>query len=443
MIMSGAKPPKQETSKAITILLVDDSQDTRENIKKILAFENDFKVIDTAGTGEEGVEKAQKLKPNVIVMDINMPGIDGLQATRIIKEKVPTAAVIMMSVQSEGDYMRKAMMAGARGFLPKPVDMDELYATIRQVHGEQSKLTEMLERASTATANMPKTEDRLEGGEDRAGHILVVYSPQGGSGKTTIATNLASALTREGVRVLLVDADLQFGDVPAFLNLTHNTTLVNLMDSVNDLDTELFNNIVATHSSGLKVLLGPPRPEEADAVKQSPDATARILQKIAGNYDFIVVDMSTTLDEVALNLFDAASKILLVSTTALPSVKNTRFVLELFQKLNYAENKSVLVLNKVVEESQRRNATLSVQKIQDYMKKQAEFLIPLGDETTLLQAINRGVPMIAADGSRPPARQMQEMADTLYRVLMGVQEEAAPAKNTKSNSMLSGLFGRK
>ena len=113
---------------------MDDIPEARENIKKLLAFEPDFKVIGTAGTGREGVDMAKEYQPDIIIMDINMPDMDGLQATDIIKKTVPMCAVIIMSVQNDTDYMRCAMLAGARDFLAKPINMDELYNTIRTVY---------------------------------------------------------------------------------------------------------------------------------------------------------------------------------------------------------------------------------------------------------------------------------------------------------------------
>ncbi|PJF24199.1 MAG: histidine kinase, partial [Phototrophicales bacterium] len=190
---------------------------------------------------------------------INMPDMDGIQATNEITKSVPTTAVIMMSVQTETDYMRKAMQAGARYFLLKPVDPDELYGTIRTVY----KNHEPIRRQQRALMEMPleiatrKPSAAGLGGEVRAGNILVVYSPSGGSGCTTIATNLASGLMRRGIKVLLIDADLQFGDVGVFLKLQAQSTLVDLVDKVEDLDVEFFDSVVSTHDSGLKVLLGP------------------------------------------------------------------------------------------------------------------------------------------------------------------------------------------
>ncbi len=117
--MSGKSPaqPKGGAKQEITIILVDDIPEVRENIKKLLAFEPDLKVIGMAGTGVEGVKLANELQPDVIIMDINMPDMDGLEATEIISKEVSTSAVIIMSVQDETDYMRQAMMAGAMNFL--------------------------------------------------------------------------------------------------------------------------------------------------------------------------------------------------------------------------------------------------------------------------------------------------------------------------------------
>lgn len=447
--MSGSKPPKQEPSgNIITILLVDDIPEARENIKKLLAFETDFKVIGSAGTGREAVDLAKQLKPDIILTDINMPDMDGITATRLITEAVPQTAVIMMSVQNDTDYLRKAMLAGARNFLSKPIDMDELYNTIRTVYKGHEPMRRQVQRLEQAP-EIAHTSGREGGGDgDRAGHIIVVYSAQGGAGTTTIAVNLASGLMKEDVKVLLVDVDLQFGDIDVFLNLQAQSTIVDLVGNVDDLDTELFDNIVVTHNSGLKVLMGPPRPEFADEVRQRPKAPAEILRKVAGNYDFIVVDTYTALDDMVLELFDAASKILLVTTTTLPSVKNTRFVLDLFDQLGYSQEKSLLVLNKVWEESQRKNATLSAEKIQDYLKRPVYMKIPVIDERFVLSAINRGVPVVASDRdtNKPLIRELTQLADSIHNLLNPPEEDAAQPAATKSKQPadpISGLFRRK
>ncbi len=434
---------KDGNKQLITILLVDDIPETRENIKKLLAFEPDFKVVGTAGTGREGVDLAKEFKPDVIIMDINMPDMDGLQATSMINKAVPMSAVIIMSVQDDNDYMRRAMLAGARDFLTKPIDMDELYNTIRTVYRNHEAIRKQYAVMATTPLEALQKFAKSEGGGDRSGFIIVVYSPQGGSGKTTIATSLASGLMKEGTRVLLVDADLQFGDIGTFLNLQAQTTIVELAEDVDDLDAEHFDNVVMQHESGIKVLLGPTRPELADEIRSRPTTVAQILQKVATNYDFVVVDTSVNLDEVLLALFDAATKILLVGTPTLPAVKNMRFVLDLFDQLQYPPEKSMIVLNKVWDERQRKQATLAPEKIQNFLKRPIEGEIPNVDERIILSAVLRGVPVIASDRdtSKQPIRQLLDLSTKVYTLLKG--EETAPVEeDKKKKGGLSLRLGR-
>jgi pilus assembly protein CpaE len=442
--MSGRpNNPKGGDGDIITIILVDDIPETRENIKKLLAFEPDFKVVGTAGTGREGVALAQDVKPDIIIMDINMPDMDGIQATTQITEAVPTAAVIMMSVQNDPDYLRRAMLAGARNFLTKPIDMDELYNTIRTVYARHKPIRDQYQGVTIIGPTAPSKTS--SGGGDRAGNIIVVYSPQGGAGSTTIATNLASGLMREGSKVLLVDSDLQFGDVGVFLNLQASSTLYDLVGSVDDLDTELFENIVVTHDSGLKVLMGPNRLEMADEIiTNHPTATAQIIEKIANNYDFVVVDTARHLDEMLLSLMELATKIVLVATPTLASVKNVRLILDLFTQLKYADDKSLFILNRVHDERQQKGVSIPTAAIEKHLKRQVFASIPL-DEIVVLNAVNKGIPVIASqrDRNRSPIREMLDFAERTYTLLMGnVEPEIQDADKQRKKSGLGLRLGR-
>ena len=121
-------------SEKIRILIVDDIPETRENVRKLLAFEADVEVVGVAGTGREAIQLARDLQPNIVMMDINMPDMDGITAVEMITRDRPIAQVIMMSVQSEADYLRRSMLAGARDFLTKPFTGEDLVSTIRRVH---------------------------------------------------------------------------------------------------------------------------------------------------------------------------------------------------------------------------------------------------------------------------------------------------------------------
>jgi pilus assembly protein CpaE len=434
---------KQEKH-VIQVLIVDDIQETRENIRKLLSFEDEFKVVGSVGTGREALRSTLETRPDIVIMDINMPDMDGIQATNEITKAVPTAAVIMMSVQTDADYMRKAMQAGARQFLGKPIDPDELYSTIRSVY----KNYEPIRRQAMAMQDMPVEVRKAkpvttEGGEIRAGNILVVFSPQGGVGCTTIATNLAAGLMRKGIKVLLIDADLQFGDVGVFLKLQSQSTLLDLVGKIDDLDTDFFDSIVSTHESGLKVLLGPQRPEYAEEVEAVPTAVARIIEKIANSYDFIVVDTSRRIDEQLLSLTDLATKVILVATPTLAAVKNTRFVVDLFDRLNYPPDKALLVLNRVEDERQRNRVTIPTEVIEKHLKKTTVAKIPL-NESVILSAVNKGVPVVASrDRSKSPVKEFLDFSDQIFNTLMtagGDEEDETDDKRGKKIGF--GLLGR-
>jgi DNA-binding NarL/FixJ family response regulator len=117
----------------ITVLLVDDHILVRRGFRRMLEDEPDMQVVGEASTGTEAVELAAKLKPQVVVMDYAMPGLDGVQATIEIRHKVPESAVLMLSMHADDNYKRNALEAGAKGYLLKnAIDVD-LASAIREI----------------------------------------------------------------------------------------------------------------------------------------------------------------------------------------------------------------------------------------------------------------------------------------------------------------------
>src|SRR5580765_7310202 len=137
----------------IRVLIVDDIPETRDHLTKLLGFESDIEVVGAASSGAQALQLAAELMPEVVLMDINMPDMDGIAATERLSAEVPDAAVVMMSVQGEADYLRRSMLAGAREFLVKPFSSDELTASIRQVWTrERDKITRMVPASVSAGA---------------------------------------------------------------------------------------------------------------------------------------------------------------------------------------------------------------------------------------------------------------------------------------------------
>src|SRR5262245_8067888 len=176
----------------IRVVIVDDVSETRENVRKLLQFEADVDVVGLARTGKEAIQISQELNPDVVLMDINMPDMDGIAATEAIRSHQPVIQVVILSVQSDQNYMRRAMLAGARDFLTKPPMGDELISAIRRAgamaQAERSKSIQIQPLPSAGNLGL------LAGYSTPKGKIVTVYSPKGGSGCTTIAVNLALTL---------------------------------------------------------------------------------------------------------------------------------------------------------------------------------------------------------------------------------------------------------
>src|SRR5258705_10465763 len=101
----------------IRVLIVDDIPETRDHLTKLLGFESDIEVVGSAASGTESLSMAGELLPDVVLMDINMPDMDGIAATEKLSTQDPSASVVMMSVQGEGAYLRRPLFAGAPAFL--------------------------------------------------------------------------------------------------------------------------------------------------------------------------------------------------------------------------------------------------------------------------------------------------------------------------------------
>lgn len=424
-----------DSKNKIKILIVDDIPEARENLKKLLAFEPDMEVVGAAGTGREAVQLAGELNPHIVLMDINMPDMDGITATNEIRRLSPSVGVIMMSVQGDVGYVRRAMAAGARDFLTKPTPAEELYSTVRTVHDTMADMRNMAAATPIGGAGGSDGSKKQTLEKGRTTYVLAVYSPQGGSGKTTIATNIATGLMREGTRVLLVDGKVQFGDVGVFLNLKPTGTILDLINEADNLDMDVVESVLVTHESGLRVLLPPQRPEEADLIQG--ERVRKLIEGLKGAFDYIIVDLSSRLDEIALNVLDLADRIILVATPTLPSVIHSLTLLGLMDELGYPAEKTQLVLNKVTPDLERAKVALASTMIEQKFKRKALGVIPM-DERRVLYAVNRGYSLIAKDQHLSPARELLALAEAIRANLQPAEEVQAIAEPSGKRS--GGIF---
>jgi pilus assembly protein CpaE len=388
----------------IRVLIVDDFAETRESLRRLLQFEADMEVVGTARGGKEAISLTKETQPNVVIMDINMPDMDGIAATEAVLQVAPRAQVAILSVQSESDYIRRAMLAGARAFLTKPPSADELVATIRKLNS--LKPTGLLDASA------------VEAGKDRKirreGKIVTVYSPKGGTGKTTLACNLAMILQTEDTPAALVDASLQYGDVAVFLNLQAKNDLADLAGQANEIDGDLVESVAVAHASGLRVFAAPATPEKGDKIQAKQ--LEKVLRFLAGLYQYVIVDTQSGLNDLTISTLDASDLVILVATPDIPSIKNVRLFYDVLEAIGYSAAKVLLVMNRV-----DKRYGITAEAVSDNLKQPVVSQIPL-DERTLIPATNQGQPFMLGDRSRPIARAVLELAQAV-RTRLAVREE--------------------
>src|SRR5438034_696682 len=193
----------------IRVLLVDDHELVRQGVASMLAKAEDLTVVGEAKTGREAIETARKELPDVVLMDVRMPDMDGLEATRRIKEERSRTAVIMVTMHDNPAYLREAVRAGAAGYLLKDVSKDDLIDAIRQVatggafiESQMLKgmLSEMKPGSATPSAarNLTKREREIlalvaEGLSNREIADKLVLSPE------TVKSHVAAILEKRNV----------------------------------------------------------------------------------------------------------------------------------------------------------------------------------------------------------------------------------------------------
>jgi pilus assembly protein CpaE len=397
----------------IRVLIVDDIAETRENLRKLLQFEADIEVVGAARTGREAIQLSQETSPDVVLMDINMPDMDGIEATEAIRQKTPHIQVVILSVQGDQNYMRRAMMVGARDFLTKPPMADELTAALRRAGAVARD-----ERAKIVPGAVPTGGPSQPAAAGRAynGKIIMIYSPKGGTGCTTIAVNLALALHNEETRVALVDTNLQFGDVAVFLNEQGKNTIMDLAPRAEELDPDIVEGVMIKHpASGMHILAAPAKPEYAERI--TSDQITKLLQYLRRMYAYIVVDTCSYLIDTTLAVMDTCDVIVLVTTQDIPSIKNSRLFLDLLRTMGTSSKKVAFVMNRY-----DKRIAITPEKVGENLKQEVIAVIPL-DERVVIPAVNRGVPFVIDNKAQPAARGIFTLPEALRARLAKLDEE--------------------
>lgn len=375
----GRPVQRPADDRKIHVVVVDDIAQTRETVIRSLRFQDDIEVDGTGENGLQGIQLVRELRPDVVIMDVNMPDMDGITATSYIKKEVPYAQVIILTVQDDVDYIRKAMSAGARDFMAKPPVIEELLEAVRRA-AEIARRER--EKAPTPAMIMAAAEQRSDSGR---GKIITVYSPRGGAGSTTVACNLAVLLHTEEDHVVVVDGNLQFGDVPIFFNIPPKNDIVDLAPRVEELDEELVNTVLGEHSSGIRIL-APCRPERAELV--TGPQFSQLITYLSTIYSYVIVDTAHRLNDITLAALDISDLMIVLTSQDIPSIARVKKFFDLVPLLNLEPRRLMVVMNLFDQ-----RIRLDPEKAGQAIGQPVSAVIPAASEVAVAAA-NRGEPFM-------------------------------------------------
>jgi pilus assembly protein CpaE len=373
------------------ILIADDAAGTRRGIRDLLTSLGGYEVVGEATHGLEAMAMAKKLKPDVVLMDVNMPGCSGLEAAADVAVQAPETAVIMISIEGDQEYMRRAMQAGAQDYLVKPFTANDLKQSIERSVDRVRRLGAFKHSEPTA----------------KTAEVITFFSTKGGCGKTSLAVNLAAALAgRRAKRVCLIDLNLRFGDACFQLNLFPKRGIADLVSDTG-LAAETMNEMLIRHQCGLYVLPPAVQPEYADYV--TGDLAERVLDLAKQTFDVVVVDTAPNLADETLAALDASTKVVLVGVPELPALRALKGSMDIMKRLNYDEKNLFLLLNKAEERGGFRFAD-----IKNLTGRNADFFMQ-PEEALMAESINLGQPVVLARPAERISRRFMELSTQLLQ----------------------------
>jgi pilus assembly protein CpaE len=376
---------------------------TVDNLKKLLSFEADMEVVGTALNAEAAITEVRRLHPDVVLMDVNMPGQDGIKATQVMTAEPPYVPVILMSVQEDREYLRRAMQAGAREFLVKPFSGEELASALRRVNQ-----LEKLKRAPAVPLEVaPAVPVAVVEKRTTTGRIVLVFSGKGGIGKSLLAVNLAAAMARDNKegRTALVDLDLQFGDLGVLLGLESGRNSYQVVEAFPNVDADFIEALMPKAPGDFRVLLGPQSPEFADLVTAEHART--ILTILQANFDYVVVDTSAHLGEVTLEALERADRIVVIVDLSLPAVKEAKLALRVFQRLGITNDRIKVVLNRADS-----NTGITSAQVESSLEIKIAARLPT-DLKTVLKSVQRAEPFVSLLPNAEISQRVRELAGSL------------------------------
>src|SRR3954471_4637528 len=320
----------------------------------------------------------------------------------------PDRPVVVMSEASPNGFLRLAFEAGADDVITLPQSSEQVAFTLQKVIARRKGL------ALPGKATAP---------------LVAILGPKGGTGKKLVATNLAVALAQRDANVVLIDLDLQFGDIGLAMGLSPERTMYDLMKAGAPFDHEKIDRHLIRHSSGVKVLIAPTRPDQASAV--SIDFLREIYASLRTMCDAVIVDTPPGFTPEVIATIDVSSEICMVGMLDSLSLKNTKLGLETLDLMGYETSHLSLVLNRADS-----RVGITPDDVSTIVGRAPDVSIPSDRE--IPRSINEGTPIVAAKPQSGAAKAFRNLAERYAKTPV-----PKPAPLPSSPSGVRALIGRR
>lgn len=366
------------------ILCVDDEDPIRKLCTVYLA-KRGYRV-EAVANGVEALKLIEsKGAPDLVVTDVNMPLMNGLELVKRLREDRRTARtpIIVLSAAKQEQDILAGYAHGADDYIGKPIDLAVLAAKIETILRHTRTVAEVVA--------VPR----------KLGTVIAFAHGKGGVGATTLAANVAAALTTEGKSVVLIDLNLQFGNAAMFFDLRPRTTIVEFArGDVTRVTEDDFNQFLADHKSGVRILAAPPSPEEAELV--SVGAVQQAIDLARGGRDTVVLDLATKLDEITLAALDVTDIVCVVTTPHLASLRGTSDTLAMLTRIGIANERILVALV--------RNTVKGIddEGIAKFLKRKPDNVVPFAEKADA--AADLGVPYVLVEPNDKTAIAMKQLA---------------------------------
>ncbi|MGO9901062.1 MAG: AAA family ATPase [Solirubrobacteraceae bacterium] len=299
----------------------------------------------------------------------------------------PGRPVVVLCPATSSGFVEDVFAAGADDLVVLDAAREVSPATARQ-------LVFALQKAVARKVNPIDT-------VEASGKVICVLGPKGGIGKTITSCNLALALTMRNKRVVLVDLDLQFGDVALSLGMTPDTTVYDLAVSGGELDADKLDAFLMHHPSGLRVLAAPARPDQAQSV--TAEFLADVYEVLRGTYEYVVVDTPPAFTPEVISTIDISTSVCMVGMLDALSLKNTRLGLETLELMGYESDRVWIVLN-------RANTSVGINRtdVVSILGRAPDVLVP--SHRDIARSVNEGAPVVLSQKRSDAARAFEALA---------------------------------